>query len=94
MVSYFKNLDPSLHSIPYLLILHLQVRSSQNKAGNQLPQNIRPGGQLWPKAACLLRNFDPVQVRYVGHEWRELVELVGQAAQAVSKAWKQSYFLP
>lgn len=85
-VSRFKNLDPSLHSIPYLLILHFQVRSSQSRAGDQLPQSIRPGGQLWPKAALILRNFDPIQVRYVGKEWRELVELVGQAAQAVSKA--------
>lgn len=30
--------------------------------------------------------FDPVQVRYAGIEWRELVELVGQSALAVSKA--------
>lgn len=32
-----------------------------------------------------LRAFDPVQVRYAGQEWRQLVELVAKAAQMISK---------
>jgi hypothetical protein len=29
-----------------------------------------PTGTLWPKMVDFER-FDPIQVRYVGHEWRE-----------------------
>lgn len=32
-----------------------------------------------------LKVFDHVQVRYAGHEWRQLVELVAQAAHEDSK---------
>lgn len=41
---------------------------------------------MWSKAVHFLMGFDPIQVRYAGSEWRELVELVGQSAFAVSKA--------
>lgn len=32
-----------------------------------------------------LERFDPVQVRYAGHEWRRVVEMVAKSARAVSK---------
>lgn len=51
-----------------------------------MPENLRLGGYLWSKAVLFLRQFDPIQVRYAGHEWRQLVELVVQGAEAASKA--------
>ncbi|KAL1866925.1 hypothetical protein Plec18167_008857 [Paecilomyces lecythidis] len=50
-----------------------------------IPQDVRPGGTLWLKALQFLEAFDPVQIRYTGHEWRRLLELVAKAAEAVSK---------
>jgi hypothetical protein len=35
--------------------------------------------------AGFLERFDPVQVRYVGHEWRRVVEMVAKSARAISK---------
>lgn len=32
-----------------------------------------------------LERFDPVQVRYAGHEWRRVVESVAKSARACSK---------
>ncbi|KAJ9223049.1 hypothetical protein DTO169C6_4523 [Paecilomyces variotii] len=78
-------LDPSVHSISFLLIFHFQVHAAQSTTKESVPQDVRPGGILWLKALQFLRVFDPVQVRYTGQEWRRLLELVAKAAEAVSK---------
>lgn len=83
---HYQNLNPSLHSLPYLLIWGYHVCSIRSETGNPFPEDVRPGGNLWSKAVHFLTGFDPVQVRYAGSEWRELVELVGQSALAASKA--------
>ncbi len=44
-----------------------------------------PTGTLWPKMVDFLERFDPIQVRYVGHEWRRVVEMVAKSARAISK---------
>ncbi|BCR89081.1 putative COP9 subunit 3 [Aspergillus chevalieri] len=82
---FLDNLEPSLHTLPYLLIWGHHVCSIRNESGNPFPEAVRPGGKLWSKAVHFLMGFDPIQVRYAGSEWRELVELVGQSAFAVSK---------
>lgn len=46
---------------------------------------MRPGGDLWSKGIRLLMSFDPIQMRYAGREWRELVELLAKSALSVSK---------
>ncbi|GAD98623.1 COP9 signalosome complex subunit 3 [Paecilomyces variotii No. 5] len=78
-------LDPSVHSISFLLIFHFQVHAAQSTTKESIPQDVRPGGTLWLKALQFLKAFDPVQVRYAGHEWRRLLELVAKAGEAVSK---------
>jgi COP9 signalosome complex subunit 3 len=50
-----------------------------------VPADLLPPGNLWSRVVSYLRTFDPVQVRYGGQEWRQLIELVVQAAQVVSK---------
>ncbi|KAJ5088138.1 hypothetical protein N7456_011754 [Penicillium angulare] len=76
------NFDPSQDSITYLFLLHLQIRAHREASGHDLPTDLLPSGKLWLKSEYFLRKFDPIQVRYAGHEWRQLVELVVQAAQA------------
>lgn len=52
-----------------------------------MPPALLPPGNLWSRIVTYLRAFDPVQVRYAGQEWRQLVEIVAQAAQVVSKVY-------
>lgn len=80
-----QNLDPSQHSLAYLFVFHLHIQSIQRKTKNFLPAEILPGGRLWLDAVLFLQHFDPVQIRYAGLEWRQLIELVAQAAQVESK---------
>ncbi|RAL06215.1 putative COP9 subunit 3 [Aspergillus ibericus CBS 121593] len=79
------NLSPSQHTLSYLIILNLHIETLQNQTKNRVPDEIKPGNDLWAKAVYFLRSFDPIQVRYAGHEWRQLVELIGQSAEAVAK---------
>ncbi|KAL2001440.1 hypothetical protein VTN02DRAFT_1776 [Thermoascus thermophilus] len=80
-----EHLDPSLHSLSYLFIHHSCVLAVQSRTKETFPEDVQPGGRLWSKALLFLKEFDPVQVRYAGQEWRRLVELVAKAAEAVSK---------
>lgn len=57
-----------------------------DRYNQRLPKDVQPGGDLWKRAIEFLRVFNPIQVRYAGQEWRRLVELVANAAQAASKA--------
>ncbi|EIT77438.1 COP9 signalosome complex subunit 3 [Aspergillus flavus] len=79
------NLDPSLHTLSYLSVFLFKIQSLQGSNKSRLPEQIYPGRELWLKAIRILRSFDPFQIRYAGHEWHRLVQLVVQAAQAVSK---------
>ncbi len=44
-------------------------------------ESLRPGGAKWTQATAFLQKCDPIQMRYVGHEWRRLVEAVEQMAR-------------
>ncbi|KAJ5988283.1 hypothetical protein N7481_003493 [Penicillium waksmanii] len=79
------NFDPAADSITYLFLLRLQIQTLQETSPDKLPADLLPSRELWTKCVRYLKNFNPTQVRYVGHEWRQLVELVAQAAQAASK---------
>ncbi|KAI9039259.1 putative COP9 subunit 3 [Aspergillus affinis] len=79
------NLDPSQHSLSYLCVLHLHVQSIQRKTKTIIPSELLPGGTLWLNAVHFLRHFDPIQIRYAGLEWRQLIELVAEAAEVQSK---------
>lgn len=50
-----------------------------------MPDEIKPGNDLWAEVAYFLQHFDPIQVRYAGYEWRRLVELLAQAAEVTAK---------
>ncbi|GAT30413.1 COP9 signalosome complex subunit 3 [Aspergillus luchuensis] len=79
------NLDPSQHTLSYLLILNIHVDSLQKRTKENVPDEIKPGNDLWAEVAYFLQHFDPIQVRYAGYEWRRLVELLAQAAEVTAK---------
>ncbi|KAH7065149.1 hypothetical protein B0J12DRAFT_639256 [Macrophomina phaseolina] len=76
-------LDPAVNTIPYLFVLVHQFQTkveSANTAAN-VPEECRPGGELWLKLINFLSVFDPVQIRYVGIEWRKAVEYVDRVVR-------------
>ncbi|KAJ5750846.1 hypothetical protein N7533_007874 [Penicillium manginii] len=79
------NFDPATDAITYLFLLRLQIQTLQETSQEKLPADLLPSRVLWTKCVHYLKKFNPIQVRYVGHEWRQLIELVAQAAQAASK---------
>ncbi|KAL2859955.1 putative COP9 subunit 3 [Aspergillus lucknowensis] len=78
-------ISPSIHSLSFLCLLRLEIQQTQKRTQCDIPEGLEPGGNLWKHAIRFLRSFDPIQIRYAGYEWRELVELVASAAQATSK---------
>jgi COP9 signalosome complex subunit 3 len=92
-----QNLDPGRDSIAYLFLLRLQIQTLQETSRGTLPQDLLPPGRLWSRAVRYLEIFDPVQIRYVGQEFRQLIEFIGQASEAASKVWLRPlcpFFLP
>lgn len=71
-------MNPAVNSIPYLYVLVHQFQSKLDSAGSALnvPDECRPGGELWLKLINYLNVFDPIQIRYVGSDWRRAVEYV------------------
>lgn len=89
-----QNLDPGRDSIVYLFLLRLQIQTLQETSHGTLPRDLLPPGRLWLKAVRYLETFNPVQIRYAGQEFRQLIEYVGQASEAASKAWPYPSPLP
>ena len=44
--------------------------------GKSSAEAIVPGGALWNKLVFFLETFDPIQMRYAGHEYKRLVDYV------------------
>jgi COP9 signalosome complex subunit 3 len=61
-------INPALNSVPYVYALLANINAFQNQSSNALD-----GAILWDKIAVFLENFDPIQIRYVGLEFREVV---------------------
>lgn len=64
--------------------MRLQIQTSQEASQTNLPADLLPLQPLWSKCIHYLKYFNPVQARYVGHEWRQIIEIVAQAAQVAS----------
>lgn len=78
--------DPTLLTIPFIFVLHWLIKHaiSLNKSSRSLPQSILPEGNLWPSITRGLLLFDPVQVRYVGSQLRDIVDVVFTGAEQTS----------
>jgi hypothetical protein len=82
---YLEAISPAVHSLSYLYLLRIRIQQLKEKTAVGVPNDLQPGGTLWKQTVKFLRSFDPIQIRYAGHEWRQLVESVASAAQSVSK---------
>lgn len=74
-------LNPSANSIAYAFALRHRIAAVVEK--RNVPDILKPGGTLWNRLVLFLENFDPVQMRYAGHEWRKLVDYVEQIARVM-----------
>ncbi|CRG84672.1 COP9 signalosome complex subunit 3 [Talaromyces islandicus] len=68
-----EHVDPSIHSLPYLLVLHFHGKTVEKNSHTILAGDSRPGGSFWTRCLLFLRTFDPTQVRHAMKEWHKLV---------------------
>ncbi|RYN25725.1 hypothetical protein AA0113_g5090 [Alternaria arborescens] len=73
-------LDPAVNSIAYAFALRHRISTLVEK--RNIPDTLQPGGSLWNQLVLFLETADPIQLRYVGKEWRTLVEYLEQIARA------------
>ncbi|KAI4139312.1 MAG: hypothetical protein L6R39_006359 [Caloplaca ligustica] len=71
-------LDPSINTLPYLYVLLAHINAARQKSSVV-------EGPLWLKAVDFAERFDPVQIRYVGTEFRRVTAWIRDAALAVNK---------
>ncbi|MCJ1309405.1 hypothetical protein MMC25_003064 [Agyrium rufum] len=74
-------LDPSRNTISYLFTLLTHIQQAQ--ALKETSKIFRPGTFLWTKAELFFQQFDPIQVRYVGPEWKAVLDAMHHAAEAI-----------
>ncbi|KAF2878117.1 hypothetical protein BDV95DRAFT_509836 [Massariosphaeria phaeospora] len=75
-------LNPAVNTIAYAISLRLRISAALDKQ-KSIPDQLQPGGALWNRLLQFLETFDPVQVRYVGSDWRRLVDFFEQIARQV-----------
>ncbi|KAF1834309.1 hypothetical protein BDW02DRAFT_342711 [Decorospora gaudefroyi] len=73
-------LNPAVNSIAYAFALRHRLAAVVEK--RNVPDILQPGGALWNQLVLFLETADPVQLRYVGKEWRSLVEWTESIARA------------
>lgn len=86
-------MDPSINTLPYLRTLLACIEDVQNDKRPASPDapSFSPGSNLWQKMLIFIEAFDPVQVRYAGHDWRRLLETVARSAEKVSQVCSASH---
>ncbi|KAL2049655.1 hypothetical protein ABVK25_010115 [Lepraria finkii] len=79
-------IDPSVNTISYLYVLLAQINSpsGKQKAGST-SDSYAPVTLLWLKTLEFMERFDHIQIRYVGNEFRRLVEMMAAKARLVSQ---------
>ncbi|CAA9957178.1 hypothetical protein CFE70_000753 [Pyrenophora teres f. teres 0-1] len=71
--------NPTVNSIGYAYALRHRIAALFDK--RNVPEALQPGGTLWNQLVLFLETADAVQLRYVGKEWRALVEYTEQIAR-------------
>ncbi|KAH6643855.1 hypothetical protein C7974DRAFT_324937 [Boeremia exigua] len=72
-------LNPAVNSIAYAFMLRHRIAAAVEKPASH--KLIEPGGALWNRLVLFLETFDPVQMRYAGHEYKRLVDFVEPLAR-------------
>ncbi|ORY13308.1 hypothetical protein BCR34DRAFT_481226 [Clohesyomyces aquaticus] len=78
-------LNSEVNSVAYIYALQARILAAGDspKTPKSIPDHLKPGGTVWNKIERFLETFDPVQIRYVGGEWRKLLEYVERVARAM-----------
>ncbi|KAK5082188.1 hypothetical protein LTR05_007331 [Lithohypha guttulata] len=87
ILEVLEQLDASTLTIPYFYLLHglLEILSPSNKpTSRSVHPALLPGGKAWAVITEGLLNFDPIQIRYVGHQLSRIVEVVYYGAEQSS----------
>ena len=80
-LNFFQILDPGVNSIAYLTVLSTRLKGYAGKSSISdfiVPINCHE----WNRIVFFLNKFDPVQIRYTGHDWRNLLECLYSSAVA------------
>ncbi|QKX58965.1 uncharacterized protein TRUGW13939_06093 [Talaromyces rugulosus] len=83
--SILEHVDPSIHSLSYLLVLHFHGKTVEKSPHTVAASDTRLGGSFWARCLLFLRTFDPVQVRHAANEWHKLVGYVARSAERGNK---------
>ncbi|KAF2088670.1 hypothetical protein K490DRAFT_39645 [Saccharata proteae CBS 121410] len=75
-------LNPAVNSIPYLHVLLARIHGLTDRA-KSIPDTIRPEGKLWNHMIQFINVCDPIQIRYVGGPYRELIEVLDGIVRAL-----------
>jgi COP9 signalosome complex subunit 3 len=78
LLTLLQVLDPTANSMAYAVTLRIRISAAMERKSME---QLQPGNRLWNKLVRFLENFDSVQMRYAGHEWRKLVDYVEQMAR-------------
>ncbi|KAF2853966.1 hypothetical protein T440DRAFT_295268 [Plenodomus tracheiphilus IPT5] len=73
-------LNPSVNTIAYAFALRHRISSLIDK--RTVSDTLKPEGSLWSSLVLFFETADPVQLRYVGQEWKRLVDFTEQIARA------------
>ncbi|KAF2102246.1 hypothetical protein NA57DRAFT_34602 [Rhizodiscina lignyota] len=76
------HLNPAVQTLPYLkvLIAYIAPVEKFSKVPDGIPQYLRPDGAMWAQLVEFLGKYDPIQIRYVGKDWRRLLAFVYRVA--------------
>ena len=73
-------LDPRLDTLPYLVTLYYATRA-QFSTKKSWPDTLRPQAPLWAKITLFLERCDPVEIRFAGNWWREVVQILLESSE-------------
>ncbi|KAF2012028.1 hypothetical protein BU24DRAFT_412563 [Aaosphaeria arxii CBS 175.79] len=75
--------NPAVNTIAYIFPLQYRIAAAGGtfQSPKHVSDQLKPGGALWNKAVNFLENADPIQLRYVGAEWRKLCTYIEQVAR-------------
>ena len=86
-------LDPYLDTLPYIFILAAK-KSSVLRKGKGWPESWHPGGSTWLHLVQLLSQCNPLEIRYAGATWRQMVEVLCFTTTMTSSETEVSLWRP
>ncbi|KAL6712835.1 hypothetical protein ACLMJK_009547 [Lecanora helva] len=79
-------LDPRNNTVPYLytLLAAITVPGDKQK-GASISRSFKPDSPLWLKVNAFMMQFDTIQIRYVGLQFRTLIDAIALQARILGK---------